>query len=84
MDRHTFQVIAAIGALVHGGIYLVLVYVFALLTHNTMSGLLAIGAAGITYLSYLSHFCGERMLANALAALSLVCAVTAGGHVLVS
>jgi hypothetical protein len=83
MDRHTFLVISAIGALLYGALYLTGVFAAAILTHNAMAGLLAIGAAGTTYLCFALHLDNERLLGNLAAGVSVVCAMIAGGWLLV-
>jgi hypothetical protein len=82
MDRRTFYVIAAIGALLHGALYLAGVFFAALTMHNTTAALLAIVTAGVTYLSFLAHVARVTALANMLAMLSIVCGLVAGGWLL--
>jgi len=78
MDRGTLSVIAALGALLNGGLYIVLVFIAALLMHRAGAAELAIAAAGFVYLNCAADLALRRQLAAFFSLVAIVCAVAAG------
>ncbi len=79
MNRPTFLLVAAVGALLYGSLYLAGVFVIGLTTHNPDAALLAIATAGVTYLSLVSHLIGgPPPIATTLTLLSILSGAVAG------
>ena len=51
---------AAIGGILNGALYLVCVFVAALVWQQHVTVLLAVAALGVTFLSYLAQVCGAK------------------------